>query len=319
MNRWIIVFSILAAACATPPKREVATTPIPPKAFPHIANPFLGPFNVNPEGAKRAPAKVYLPLDFARKEQWPLVVLLHGFSGTADTEDLYLTLRFRVSARGFVLLTPDGTATPAGVKGADGRDLSGLQFWNATDFCCDFGKTAVDDVGYLNKLIRLVTEKYNIDPARVYLFGHSNGGFMANRLACEDGPTFAGIASLAGGSFASTEQCTQPKPIKYLQIHALNDKTIPYHDDPRFAGGSATVQQWLARNKCQGASRKTLHQDFLLLAPGNDTALEAWNDCESGKPVAFWTIQAHEGEHHDPHVPIFNLNFTDAVLSFLLN
>jgi polyhydroxybutyrate depolymerase len=318
----LLLFLVLSA-CATAPDRRIASAPDATKipGTPAIlTKPFQGPFLVNPEGATRPPAKVYLPLQFASQEQWPLVVLLHGFSGTADTEDQYLTMRFRVSNRGFILLTPDGTLTPKGTLGTDGKDLGGNPFWNATDFCCDFAKTGVDDAGYLRKLIEIVKAKYNVDPARVYIFGHSNGGFMANRLACEMGDQIAGIASLAGGTYANAELCRDPKPVPYLQIHAPDDPTISYDaGQPLYAGGKATIAQWLAKNGCPAEGRHTLNKDFVMIIPGNDTSMEAWNDCSSGRPVALWTIKPYEGKYHNAHIPIFNLDFSDAVLTFLLD
>ncbi len=321
MSKLLILSVSILAACAATPKRSIASgaegSKIPAVPF-NLSKPFQGPILVGAEGFNRPAAKVYLPLQFATQEQWPLVILLHGFSGTADSEDQYLTMRYRVSSRGFVLLTPDGTITPKNTMAPDGKDLGGNPFWNATDFCCDFARTGVDDVGYLTKLIDVVKTKYNIDPRRVYIIGHSNGGFMANRLACEIGDQIAGIASLAGGSYADASKCRDPKPVPFLQIHAVDDATLAYDGGlPQYAGGKATIGQWLARNGCSANSQNTFIKDFVPAIPGNDTSMEAWRECNSGKPVALWTIKPHFEKYHNAHVPIFNLDFTAAVLDFL--
>ena len=316
-----VVANLFLSACSSAPQRHIASAPEDsqvPMVPQVLAKPYQGPLLVEAQGHRRAPAKVYLPLQFASQESWPLVVLLHGFSGTADQQDQYFTLRYRVSGRGFVLLTPDGTLTPKGTLGQDGKDLGGNPFWNATDFCCDFARTDVDDVGYLRKLIDTVKLKYNIDPHRIYIFGHSNGGFMANRLACEMGAELAGIANLAGGSFADPAMCRDPKPVSYLQIHAPDDKTISYESGlPQYAGGKPTIAQWITKNGCSEKARPTLNKDFVLAIPGNDTSMEAWSECSSGRTIMLWTIKAYEDKYHNAHVPIFNLNFTDAVLDFL--
>lgn len=283
---------------------------------------FQGPYDAVLPEFNRPSAKVYLPLQYshgADQKKWPVVVLLHGFSGTAETEDLYLTLRFRVSSRGFILVTPDGLKMPQGTRSPEGRDVSGNQFWNAMDSCCDFGKTGVDDVGYLAALVHQVKKQYNVDASRVYLFGHSNGGFMANRLACEIGDEIAGVANLAGGGFKNSESCRAPVAMPYLQIHAENDKTINYVGTAAYAGGVESVAQWTRRNDCRGPSKRNLKKDFLFLIPEKDTSIETWVNCQDGNDVAFWKIKAFEAEHHNAHVLLFNLNFTESVLDFLLS
>ena len=84
---------------------------------------YQGPFEVNPSGAKRPKAKVYLPNQYEDKSEWPLKVLLHGFSGTGESEDSYLTVRHRVSHKGFILVTPEGTILPKGTKTPAGAKL----------------------------------------------------------------------------------------------------------------------------------------------------------------------------------------------------
>jgi polyhydroxybutyrate depolymerase len=225
-------------------------------------------------------------------------------------------LRFRASLRGFILVAPEGTVTPDGTS-VEGKDVSGNQFWNATDACCDFAKTGVDDLSYLRKLITDMKLKYQVDRNKIYIISHSNGGFMANRLACEMGESFAGIANLAGGSFKDIKNCKKPVAIPYLHIHATNDPTITYESTTSYAAGPETVAQWVQRNGCGEAAINTRKMDYVFLIPGEDTTETSWKNCKSGKDVAFWTIRAHETAGHSPHVPFFNLNFTDDVLNFL--
>lgn len=323
--QWAFVL-VLFTGCATQQARQAETVVSERVPASEISpDPVLlhrPPAEINPTGFTRKPAKVFLPIQYDHKDKWPLVVLLHGFRGTAQAEDYYLTLRFRTSNRGFILVTPEGTVTPDGTRGAPGKDgkqddFSGAQFWNATDYCCDLAKTGVNDVEYLSKLIDAVEKTYHVDSDRIYLIGHSNGGFMANRLACEIGDRLAGIASLAGGSFKRPGDCRKPTPVPYLQIHAEDDGTISYGDNDRYAGGKATIAQWLEKNGCKGEGKAGEKKDFLFLVPGAETTPRLWSKCASRAPVAFWTIAPFSGPMHSGHVPLFHLNFTDEVLSFL--
>ncbi len=279
---------------------------------------FRGPVEVNPPGFDRAKAKVYFPTQYESRERWPLVVLLHGFTGTGTSEDLYMLLRFRTSHRGFILVTPEGTANPPGSISPTGEDLSGKQFWNATDFCCDFLKTGVDDVKYITKLVDFLSRGYRVDPRRVYLIGHSNGGFMANRLACEAGEKFAAIATLAGGSFKNLSACRRPTPVSYLQIHAVNDPTVVYGKDPRYAGGLPTVKQWLLKNGCAAYSAIVSRKAPLPLFVGPELSMRSWSHCSSGQDVALWTLQSYSGPLYSPHIPTLTWSFSEEVLDFLL-
>jgi polyhydroxybutyrate depolymerase len=276
---------------------------------------YQGPFVVA-EDPKRQPAKVFLPIQYDSKPTWPLVVLLHGFTGTADAENLYLGLAARTSLRGFILVTPNGTLTPKGTLGQEARDLSDLPFWNATDACCDFGKTQVDDVGYITRVINEVKSQYRVDSKRIYIFGHSNGAFMANRMACEIGEQLGGVASLAGGTFADSSKCRTPVAVPYLQIHGVDDSTIKYEETKEYAGARATVSDWLKRNSCTTAPARGRNEDYVVLIPSTDTTAQNWK-CNSGKPVSLWTIKAFTSKYHNAHIPLFHLNFTDRVLDFL--
>lgn len=280
------------------------------------------PIELKIEQEVRLPAKVILPLQYSSKEKWPVVVLLHGFTATGEGQDKYLTLRYRTSLRGFILVTPEGTKTPAGTKGRKGEDLGEKQFWNATDVCCDFGNTQVDDVQYIKTVLKTINENFKIDQERIYLIGHSNGGFMANRLGCEPDLNFAGIAVLAGGTFKNPQNCRNQSPTKYLHIHATDDETIAYAGTEEYAGATQALADWQVRNGCSPFPLESSPTDFdqrnfLLLNIGKDTNVFKSKNCQSGKATELWQIQPYKSKYHNPHAPLFNLGFTDAVLNFL--
>lgn len=245
--------------------------------------------------------------------------MLHGFTGSADGQDFYFGLTLEAMIRGFILLKPDGTVMPNGTKGEDGTDIGGHQFWHATDACCDFAKTGVNDAGYILALVERMKKLYAIDPARVYVIGHSNGGFMANRLACDDGKQFAGMAVLGGGNYKKESDCRDRTPLKYIQIHAVNDGTILFESDPRYAGGRETFEYWLKRNGCSGQASATERREFLRLVRGPHTELNRYRDCSSKKDVEFWVVDAVKAPGHNPHVPFFHTTFMEAVLDRLMN
>ena len=74
--------------------------------------------------------------------------------------------------------------------------------WDGSDACCnpELGGKG-DDSQYVQAVVKAIIEKYDVDVSRVYLLGIATGGFMANRLACENPEMFAGVVTFAGSTW----------------------------------------------------------------------------------------------------------------------
>src|SRR5262249_21361628 len=119
------------------------------------------------------PYNFYLPTGYDPAVPTPLVILLHGHAPGHSGQALqrYFQLAPLAEAKTFLYAFPDGLL-----------DQDGVRFWNATDACCDFYGTGVDDVAYLDAVIDDVEDRFNVDPQRIFVSGFSNGGFMAHRF-----------------------------------------------------------------------------------------------------------------------------------------
>jgi predicted esterase len=159
------------------------------------------------------PANLYVPSSYDGHTPIPLVILLHGYGETGAIEEDYLKLRPLAEGRGFLYCYPDGTI-----------DRWGYRFWNATDAAGDFGNTGVDDAGYLRGVIEEIARCFLVDRKRIYLIGHSNGGFMSYRPACQSADLIAGIASLAGMTFLGPSRCQPSQPVNILHICGTADE-----------------------------------------------------------------------------------------------
>ena len=252
------------------------------------------------------PYDVFVPTSYDPAVAMPLVLLLHGYSASGDVQEAYFKFEPLAESRGFLYVHPDGTV--------DGR---GQQFWNATDSCCAFFADPPDDAAYLLAIIEQVSATYSVDPKAIFLAGHSNGGFMSYRMACEHAYTIAGIASLAGATFANTSDCVPSEPVSVLQIHGTNDETIAYDGGSILANGypsaAQTVEFWVAHNGCEPTP--TIATDALDLDAGIDgpeSDVEAFGGCEQGSQVELWTIDAGS------HIPGITEDFSAGVVDFLL-
>ncbi len=264
-----------------------------------------GPVTEDFEAGGDRPVTVKLPTGYSPETPAPLLILLHGYSASGAIQESYFQLGPVASANGLVFAAPDGTV-----------DVTDEQFWNATEACCDFVGTGVDDSAYLAGLIAEISSKVSIDPARIYFVGHSNGGFMSHRMACDHAGTVAAIVSLAGATFVDPADCGASEPVSVLQIHGDLDDTILYEGGETtlpYPSASETVAFWAELAGCDptpvsDATMLDLDSDVA----GSETTALNFQGCAAGIDVALWTM-AGSG-----HIPLVTTDFREGVVAWLL-
>ena len=123
----------------------------------------------------------------------------------------------------------------------DGVDKS----WNAGS-CC--GGNKQDDVKFFRDMVAKASADLCIDQKRVYVSGHSNGGAMTYRLACEAADIFAAVAPVCGWL---TVSCKPSRPVPVLAIRSLNDSTV------KIDTADADISAWLSNDRCAEAAAST--------------------------------------------------------------
>lgn len=254
----------------------------------------------SPLGGSR-PARVTLPDDYDPATPHPLVILLHGYSATGQIQDLYLDFTPRATARGFIAVVPDGRTNPGG-----------QQYWNASPgWCCDFLNSGVDDAGYLLGLVAEAKGRFNVDPARVYLVGHSNGGFMSYKLACEHAEVFAAMVSIAGAMPLAADDCAPSEPVAVLQVHGTFDAVINYFGTfGQYPSAETAVERWAGHNGCASSASVGEDKDYDNAIFGAETSVLQHRSCRGGA-AELWKMSG------SAHVPAFTPAFMPAVLDWL--
>ena len=235
------------------------------------------------------PVTVRVPAGYDPSKPAPLVMMLHGYGSANILTELYFPMHTIADEHGFFYVAPNGTF-----------DSHDARFWNATDACCDMDHTGIDDVGYLMSLIAEIQAAYNIDPARIYVMGHSNGGFMSHRLACDHAETFAAITSFAGAVWSDPTKCNPTAPVGILQVHGTADTEVLYDGDLPEGGAlagyypsaSGTLAIWAQKNQCDPAltdTGTTLHVD--VDGTGNETSVSHHDACPANAAAELWTVQ----------------------------
>ncbi len=256
----------------------------------------------------RGEVPVTIPSGYDAATPAPLIILLHGYTSSGARNDAYMGVSALADEYGFIFAAPDGTRESAGDNN---------RFWNASDACCNFYESGVDDVAYINGIIDSLMDDYSIDAERVYLIGHSNGGFMSYRMAYEHSEKITAIASLAGATQRG-ERPAPASPVHVLQIHGTADGTIAYSGgdirDNRYPSAMQTVSQWAGYNGCdlKGSAREQRDLDASL--PGYESGTLVFRSgCNKGGSAELWTISA------GAHVPVLADSFAAQVVEWLLS
>ena len=258
------------------------------------------------------PALVVPPPDHDPTVPAPLLVVLHGYQSSAEQiEDLF-PLATAAEVLGVVVVRPEGAI-----------DSLSRRFWNASEACCNLYGFPVDDLGYLTGLIDEIALKMAISD--VLLFGHSNGGFMAYRLACEFPERFAAVVAVAGALDTDpVPTCGGGGPARVLHVHGTEDRVIKYDggsvsdlplpfmpsDIPPYTGAEATVAAFASGAGCGPLVAGTPF-DLDQRVDGAETVpLEA--SCPEGRRVALWRME------ESGHEPRPGSGFAARVLGFAL-
>jgi polyhydroxybutyrate depolymerase len=232
----------------------------------------------------------------------PLVLVLHGYGVTGEEQTRYFGLDLIAPTRRFLIARPDGTKNPIGSR-----------FWNATDACCDIFGSGVDDVAYLEAIIVDASKRAAVDPKRVYVIGHSNGGFMAHRLACDRAHRVAAIVSLAGAQWSDPARCAPSSPVSVLQAHGDQDGTVLIGGGDlitTYPSAQTTVATWAAKNGCTGSLTDSGTRDLDRAVVGEETRQQAFGGCPAGGDVELWVLEG------SAHIPTFDSAWADAVYDF---
>jgi predicted esterase len=155
------------------------------------------------------PYRVYVPRSYDGASASPLVVMLHGalgderyyFSGLFDPS----VVKGEADRRGWILVGVNGRGRFSGYTGPAQKD--------------------VFDV------IEAVARDYKIDASRVYLTGHSMGGFGTWLVASGKPEQFAAIAAVSGGAPAQGDALAavleKLKSVPAMIAHGAQDGIAP--------------------------------------------------------------------------------------------
>jgi polyhydroxybutyrate depolymerase len=140
------------------------------------------------------------------------------------------------------------------------------------------------DVKFIRDLIDHLQRRCSVDPNRIYASGHSNGGAMVDRLACDLADRIAAIGTVSG-AYQRSAECSTSRPVGVFAIHGTTDTIVPYE------GISEWASAWAQRNGCDPEPADIPHNVLIRE--------KKWSNCQEGADVILYTVQdlGHDWTH----------------------
>ena len=216
---------------------------------------------------------LYVPSSYDPTRPAPLVISLHGAGlwGAAQRE---VSQWNEVADREGLI-----AVYPSGLSG------SGPRYWRTDD-----GAEVISDVKFISDLIDKLEGTYNIDPARIYANGLSNGGGMSFALSCTLSDRIAAVGLVGAAHFLPVSWCTDPRPVPMISFHGTADRFTAYD------GGTS----WVARNHlfpsiprftADWGQKNQCRPDPVESAVADDVTRLEYTDCADDAGVVLYTVR----------------------------
>jgi len=202
--------------------------------------------------------KVIVPPGYNPESPAPIVFNLHGLGSNIEQQEYFSDMSIKANEAVFIVVYP----------------LAGAGIWNI-----EAGDIGAIDVNFIRRIITDISSELNIDPARIYATGFSNGGGMAHRLACDLSDRIAAIAPVAG-AYNHLEACDPVRPVPIIAFHGTADRVVPIqervHDIPQWS------MDWAHRNGCDLTP--------IQAHPENGVEIHTYINCDGNSTVQVYYL-----------------------------
>ena len=225
------------------------------------------------------PYIVHVPAAYDPRKPTALVISIHGAGGWPAFQMRMSGWNRLADEQGFIVAYPGGEGAGPAIFSLDGARTP----------------ARMPDVVFISQLIDKLQASYNIDPARVYANGLSNGGGLSFALSCTLSHRIAAVGLVASAQILPWAWCTDTKPVPMIAFHGTADRVTPYHGgkvwiapEP-FPSIPKWAANWARRNHCA--------PNAVDSATGSITKRE-YTGCADDASVVLYTIK--DGGHTWP-------------------
>lgn len=219
---------------------------------------------------------LHIPRGFQKSEQKneqkraPLVVMLHGrtSNGKAAASDYYGWTKL-ADQEGFVAAFPTALGKPTSWQPA-------------------VGVKETADTKFLAALIDALVAELALDKDRVFMTGHSSGGFMSYSFAVAHSDKVSAIAPVAG-QFLGKGQPTLP--VSVISFHGMADNVVAYDAEhgkrATYRGMPSALESAAAFAKHDGCSDKPKRSEL----HDGKVHVDSWENGTAGTRVELYSIE----------------------------
>jgi polyhydroxybutyrate depolymerase len=212
---------------------------------------------------------LHVPPGYDRSRPTPLVISLHGAGGWPAQQMNTSRWNELADEQGFIVVYPAGSGLP--------------MIWHV-----ERGEGVTREVRFISDLIDKLEAAYNIDAARIYANGLSNGGGMSFALSCALPDRIAAVGMVGAAHTLPWSWCDSPSPVPMIAFHGTADRMAPYHGgrspvapDP-FPGIPEWTANWARRNRCDPVP--------IDAAVAADVVRREYSGCADHSAVVLFTV-----------------------------
>ncbi|EPE24177.1 alpha/beta-Hydrolase [Glarea lozoyensis ATCC 20868] len=181
---------------------------------------------------------IHIPKGYSSDKPAPLIFSFHGRGKTASSQE-------ELSQFSNEKWNPDGIAVyPQGIENA----------WQGAPY-----SKGVDDIEFVTDMIDHITDRYCVNPKRIYAAGKSNGGGFTGTLACSAlSSKIAAFAPVSAAFYIPLPKdtsvcepefidipCKPSRSVPILEFHGSQDDTIAYAGGARSGECLPSVARWV--------------------------------------------------------------------------
>ncbi|WP_435275715.1 alpha/beta hydrolase [Psychrobium sp. nBUS_13] len=153
--------------------------------------------------------------NFSPQKSYKLLLAFHGSGQSA--QDMLGLAKLEANSNNYLVVYPQ----------------SKVEEWNEGCDCNKPHRLGINDLGFVENVVKDIKENYNIIDDELYAVGFSQGALFTQNLMCNSQLKFKAIASIAAPmSQQLSESCQIDNDTNYLLVQGEADTVLPYQGKP---------------------------------------------------------------------------------------